>query len=250
MKAAVLRVALAQSSPAPGDIDANVLAAAAIVTRAAECGARLVVFPELFLTGYELAHLQATPNAWLSESDARLDPVRRACASSGVTAIVGAPVLTKDGDRVIAAPIVGPHGDIAISTKEHVHGSESSVFRTGAQCSPFDVDGWRISVGICFDVAHPAHAERAAKSGADLYVASSLYWQGEERRVDLHFGARAMDNRIFTALANYAGTTGGHVSCGGSGAWAPSGDVVVRTNGASEAFVVASLDSAELERYR
>jgi predicted amidohydrolase len=252
MPSAPLRVALAQSSPVPGDVGANVRAAAGIVADAASRGAHLVVFPELFLTGYELPHLLATPDAWLRERDARLDPVRRACADAdlGVTAVLGAPVRTAAGAGTIAAPVVGPRGDVGVSYKEHLHGSEETVFRPGLPIPPFEANGWRVSIGICFDVSHPSHAEHASRAGADLYVATSLYWRGEERRMDLHFGARAMDNRVFTAVANYAGTTGGHVSCGLSGAWGPSGEVLARASGAEEELVVVELDPAALVRYR
>jgi predicted amidohydrolase len=250
MPDAPLRLALAQTSPTPGDVDANARAAAAILARAADRGAHLVVFPELFLTGYDLPLLATTPSAWLDERDVRLDPVRRACAEHRVTAVLGAPVRTGAGERVIAAPIVGPGGDVGVSVKEHVHGSEAAFFRPGTPAPPFDVRGWRVAVAICFDVAHPRHAERAAAESADLYVGSSLYWRGEERRCDLHFGARAMDNRIFTGLANYAGTTGGHVSCGLSGAWGPSGEELERASGAEEALLVVDLDPTQLQRYR
>jgi len=250
MPAAPLRLALAQASPTPGDVDANARGAASTVAAAAARGTHLVVFPELFLTGYELRHLETTPSAWIEEGDARLDPVRRACAAAGVTAVLGAAHRTRGGDHVIAAPIIGPDGDVGLSLKQHVHSSEAALFRAGAPILPFEVHGWRVAVGICFDASRPSHAESAARDGADLYVASSLYWQGEERRSDLHLGARAMDNRIFTGLANYAGTTGGHVSCGLSGAWGPSGEVLARASGADEVLLVVELDPAELLRYR
>jgi predicted amidohydrolase len=44
--------------------------------------ARLVVFPELFLSGYELPLLARDEEARIARDDARLDPVRRACACS------------------------------------------------------------------------------------------------------------------------------------------------------------------------
>ena len=53
----VLRVAAAQAVSVSGDVDANVATAVALVAEAAGNGARLVVLPELFLTGYD-------PEAW------------------------------------------------------------------------------------------------------------------------------------------------------------------------------------------
>ncbi len=250
MPSVPLRIALAQSAAAPGDVDLNARRAAATIADAAARGAHLVAFPELFLTGYEPALLAETPGAWLEAGDARLEPIRRACASSGVTAILGAPLRTSAGTRAITAPVIGPRGDLGVSTKEHLHGSESALFAAGEALAPFSVNGWRIAVGICFDTAHPRHAEAAAHAGADVYVSSSLYWIGEERRSDLHLGARAMDNRIFSALANHAGTTGGHDSCGGSGAWSPRGDVLARVSGADETLLVVDLDPAALRPFR
>jgi predicted amidohydrolase len=250
MPSSPLCLVLAQLSAVPGDVDANARAAAKTVHTAADRGAHLVVFPELFLTGYDLALLAATPSAWLEEGDARLDPVRAACAARGVTAVLGAPIRTRAGDKVIAAPVVGPRGDVGTSIKEHVHGSEAHVFGPGRPLPPFDVSGWKVAVAICFDASRPSHAERAAQDGADLYVASSLYDKGEERRMDLQFGARAMDNRIFSAIANYAGEIGGHLSCGVSGVWGPSGEIVERATGADEGLLVVELEPARLARYR
>ncbi len=114
-----------------------------------------------------------------------------------------------------------------------------------------DPFGWRVAVAICFDMAQPAHAMAAAEQRTDLYVGSALYTTGEERRCDLHFGARAMDHRMFAALANYAGTSGGLISCGGSGVWRPSGEVLGRAGGGErEELLVIELDRGELEAFR
>jgi predicted amidohydrolase len=242
-----LRVALVQAAPIPGDVVAN--AAAAAKTILAERDARLVVFPELFLSSYDLALLAANADAWIAPRDPRLEPVRRACAETGATAVLGGALRAGD-DRFIVAPVIGPGGDVGISYKEHIHGSERGHFRAGDACAPFEVDGWRVAIGICFDAAHPAHAERAAARGADLYAVSALYGIGEERRVDLHLGARAMDNRVFSVLANYAGKTGPYTSLGGSGAWTPTGNVQARVPHAEAAVLAVELDAAEVTRFR
>jgi predicted amidohydrolase len=250
MPTSPLRLALAQVESAPGDVAANIASAVDFTRRAAAEGARLIAFPELSLTGYELRFIAEHADGWFTPEDARLDPLRRVCAEGGIVAVVGAAVREGDGTPRLASLVVAPDAPTRCWHKQHVHGTESWLFRPGLPGPPFDVSGWRVSLGICFDTAHPTHAAQAAAAGADLYLVSALYWRGEERRADLHFGARAMDNRIFSALANHAGTTGGFESLGGSGAWKPNGDVARRTADARPALLVADLDPAELRPYR
>lgn len=247
--AAPLTVAIAQMKAVPGDVAANVAVTVELIGHARAKGAALVVFPELSLTGYELDYLVAGPDGWFARDDARLDPIRAACAP-GVTAVVSAAVREPGADPVLAGLVIAPDGAVTVSAKQHLHGTESELFRAGTPAAPFTTQGWNVAVGICFDAAHPRHAEAAALAGADLYVVPAVYAVGEERRVDLHFGARAMDNRIFTALANHAGVTGRYQSIGGSGVWSPTGAVVYRTSDAAPALAVIALDPAELRQFR
>lgn len=78
-----LSVAAAQPHVVPGDLAATVAHHARLVT-AAE--ARLVVLPELSLTGY---HLDVEP---LDPDDPRLHPLVEACRQTSSTALVGAVV--------------------------------------------------------------------------------------------------------------------------------------------------------------
>ena len=244
-----MRIALAQTASVPVDVLANLAAAERTIISAANRGAALTAFPELSLTGYELDGIANTPAAWLTPGDARLDGVRRACSATRTAAILGAPWRDADGQPRLAAIVVGPDGEVQASPKQYLHDNEGDVFVAGRALPPFTVGDWRVAVAVCFDSAHPAHAAEAAAQGADLYIGSALYATGQERRCDLHFGARAMDNRMFAALANYAGTTGGIASIGQSSVWAPTGEVVQRA-GLEETLLVVELDRAELERFR
>src|SRR5262245_7389632 len=102
-----LQIALAQSASRRGDVAANIEAAARTVRAAPD--AALVAFPELFVTGYELDLVRSTPSAWLEPDDARLDPVRRACADTGAVAVLGAALRSPRGPR-LAAAIIYPAG--------------------------------------------------------------------------------------------------------------------------------------------
>ena len=240
---------IAQMKAAPGDVAANVALTVELIGRARTEGASLVVFPELSLTGYELDYLAAGPDGWFTRDDPRLDPIRAACAP-GITAVVSAAVREPGGEPALAGLVIAPDRSVTVSAKQHLHGREGALFRAGAPAAPFTIQGWTVAVGICFDAAHPRHAEAAAQAGADLYVVPAVYMVGEERRVDLHFGARAMDNRIYTVLANHAGITGPYVSIGGSGAWGPTGAVVHRAADAAPTLLTIDLDPDELRRFR
>lgn len=80
---APLVIAVAQPPSVSYEVAANAATHAATI-RAAD--ARVVVFPELSLTGYEL------DAPAVSAEDPRLLPIVPACAETGSLALVGAPV--------------------------------------------------------------------------------------------------------------------------------------------------------------
>src|SRR3954469_7804947 len=106
-----LRVALAQIAPDLGRVDENLVRHRALIDEAREAGAKLVVFPELGLTGYVLQDLSA-------EIAMRLDDRRLAelaAATSGMSAVVS--FVEESGDhRLYIAAALLEDGEI-----RHVH---------------------------------------------------------------------------------------------------------------------------------
>src|SRR5512145_1111644 len=81
-------IGAAQTTPVRGDVVANVEQHLRLARIAAEEQVRLLVFPELSLTGYELdlaARLAFAPD------DPRLAPLAGAAAELSMTLVVGAP---------------------------------------------------------------------------------------------------------------------------------------------------------------
>ncbi|WP_445942423.1 nitrilase-related carbon-nitrogen hydrolase [Pseudonocardia sp. T1-2H] len=98
-----LPIAAAQPRIEPHDVEANALAHAAAVR---ESGARVVVFPELSLTGYEL------DAAVITTDDPRLAPLVDACAETGSIALAGAP-LPGDHIAILAVAAAEPRSSTA-----------------------------------------------------------------------------------------------------------------------------------------
>jgi predicted amidohydrolase len=232
-----------------GGVATNVPEHIRLIEDAESHGARLVIFPELSLTGYRLDLLEG-PGEWLSAADGRLDGIREICRRTGITAVVGAAFKDEDGTPRLASLAVHPAGLIEASFKTHLHASEQDLFVAGSQPAILEIDGWKVALAICFDAARPGHAEWAAAAGADIYAVSALYTAGEDHRLGLHLGARAMDNRMFSVLANLAGATPLGPSCGLSGFWGPDGLPLRQAAGTGTEVLTASLQHSVLERFR
>ncbi|MCX5193510.1 carbon-nitrogen hydrolase family protein [Streptomyces sp. NBC_00249] len=249
---APLRVAVAQTLARPGDVAYNAAEAAVTIARAADAGARVVLFPELSLTGYEPGWLKsALPAGALTPDGPELSVVREACRATGVTAVVGAP--TPAGEKsAISAIAVGGDGEVlADYRKSRLEEHERELFTPGTDCRTLTVDGWQLALGICYDSSFPEHARAAARSGADAYLCGGAFVQGDsDHRRSVYFPARALENTFYVLFANFAGRQGPWDFCGRSAVYGPDGRVLATAGGEEAELVLADLDDARLAETR
>lgn len=244
-----LTVSAVQYQALEGGILPNVQEHVRLIEDAESHGARLVVFPELSLTAYNLAQL-AGDDYWIQHDDPRLGDLHEICRRTGITAVAGAAYREPDGTPRLASLVIHPDGTIELAFKTHLHGQEREVFAAGDGALVMELDGWKIALAICFDAAVPAHSTGAAQAGADIYAVSALYTLTEDRRLALHMGARAMDNRMFAVLANLGGSTALGPSCGLSGFWGPDGFELKKAAGTGTEVVTAVLQRSALRKFR
>ncbi|TWE20531.1 carbon-nitrogen hydrolase family protein [Kitasatospora atroaurantiaca] len=255
LPASALTVAVAQATLAPLDIASNVATAAALVRRAADEGAELLLLSELFLTGYELHGIVADPDRLtVAPDDPRLVPLARACADTGTAVVVGAPVRDADtGSLHIAALVLDGTGRLAAVYRKQfaTPGERAAGFSAGSAGCTVQLGDWRLGLGICWDSGFPEHARAAALDGAHAYLVGALFGTGSgahQRRT--LFPARALDNTVYTLLANHVGPSGPYVGCGRSAVWAPDGSLLAEADEAEPGLVTVRLDPVELARLR
>jgi predicted amidohydrolase len=208
---------VAQPACTPYDVAANAEVHAAIVRAA---GARVVVFPELSLTGYELD----APT--LDAGDPRLGPLVAACAETGTVALVGAPVQGEAGREHIAVLAVDGAGATVAYRKTWVDTTERR-FAPG-EPAVLDVDGWRLGLAICKDTGIARHALDTAALGIDAYVAATLMFDHEAGVQDDRARRIAVTHGVRVAFASFAGPTGGGFThtAARSGVWGCDGAVL------------------------
>ncbi|MGH3496708.1 MAG: carbon-nitrogen hydrolase family protein [Nocardioidaceae bacterium] len=250
-----LRVAVGQAESVPGDVEGNVATAADLVREAAAQGGRVLVLPELFLPGYDLATLAARPHDCdLGHdeigADPRLEPLRGAATETGTVTLVGASVARADGRRTIAVVVVDADGSRHAYDKQHLWAGEPDLFAAGDHGCVITVDGWPLGVGVCYDGCFPDHARAAAAAGALAYLTPMAYVDGSEHRRDLYYRARALDNGCYAVAAGLVGRCGSETFNGGSAVHDPEGRTLVHAGDSSRAVLVADLDAAVVEAAR
>ncbi|MEU3557510.1 carbon-nitrogen hydrolase family protein [Streptomyces fragilis] len=213
-----LSIAVAQPRTVAHDVAGNALAHAEAVRAA---GARVVVFPELSLTGYELDAAVVEPD------DERLAPIVAACAGTGTLALVGAPV---PGPHIGVLAVDGDGARVAYG-KTHLYGAEADRFAPG-EPTVLEVDGVRLGLAVCRDTGLPEHAAATAALGMDGYVAGVVHSDAEAEVHGERARRAAADHGVWVATAAFAGPAGGGFdrTCGRSGVWAADGSLLAEAS--------------------
>ncbi|BFV55282.1 carbon-nitrogen hydrolase family protein [Kitasatospora sp. CMC57] len=255
LPAAALTLGAGQAACVALDVATNVATAAELVRRSADQGSALLVLPELFLTGYELHGIVADPAAHtLGADDSRLDPLAAACAESRTAVVVGAPTRDQESGQLrISALVLGRDGRFVTRyDKQHATPAERAAgFSPGTEGCTLTLDGWRLGLGICWDLGFPEHARAAALDGAHAYLLGAMLGRGSgaHQRATV-LPARAFDNTGYVLLANHCGPSGPYHGCGGSAVWNPDGTLLAEAGPDGPALATARLSPAALSRAR
>jgi len=230
----------------PDDRLARLAEAAA---RAAAEGARLLVTPEMFLSGYAvpraLVHARAEPR------DGPFAQAVAGIARARDLAIVYGYPESADGIVYNAAHCIGPDGrTLANHRKIELAGAgERDVYAPGDRLTSFMLDGHRVAVLVCYDVEFPETVRRAALGGATLVAVPTALVDRHPFVAHRMVPTRAFENGVYVAYANYAGREGEASYLGASCVSGPTGGECARA-GSEEALITATVDPARIREAR
>lgn len=242
MSACRLTLAVVQSDVerfAPGR---NVARAARAVRAAARRGAKLVVFPEMFLTGYEV--MPQLSVVAMRQTSAPIRAVRQIARDHATAILVGYPELRADG-VYNSSMFIMPTGDVAgIYRKVHLFDAERGHFRPGHRYCVLHFGTVRVGLLICYDLEFPEAARTLSLRGADILAVCTANMAPYRHAQDVFVRARALENHAFVALANRVGREDRTVFIGGSGVWDPFGEPLVQAD-EDEGVFVATIDARQ-----
>jgi predicted amidohydrolase len=245
--------------PALGDRGRNLERHRQWVKQAAETGAKLLVFPELSLTGYFLKDL-------VPESAIRLDSKEMrdlAALSTELDVVLGAVIESPD-HRYFNASLYFSRGELL-----HVHRKvylptygmfdEQRYFAPGDRFRSFATPYGRAGMLVCEDIWHLSSAYILSLEGVDMIICPSSS-PGRGITTDERLGTAesyalvcrtyAQFLTTFFLYCNRVGFEDGANFWGGSMVIGPNGDIIAQHQDADEALVLASLDLADVRRER
>jgi len=164
------RIALAQLNPVVGDIAGNLARARAACAQAA--GADVILFSELFITGYSPEDL-VLKGALQDDARAAVEELARDTAGDGPAILAGTP--WRDGGKLYNAVALLDGGGVAglrfkLDLPNYGVFDEKRVFAAGPPPAPLTVRGVRLGVPICEDIWTPAVTDALARAGAEILL--------------------------------------------------------------------------------
>ena len=225
------RVTLAQLNATVGALSANVDKARAAWAEAKSAGADLVVFPEMFITGYQLQDLVRKP-AFAADVQKTLADLARDCAD-GPAIGIGGP--WPGPDKPFNAYFILEGGKVKTQVlKHHLPNynvfDEKRYYHAGEMQGPVQLGPVRIGFPICEDCWFEDVCETLAETGAEILISpnGSPYHRGKMNIRQAVTVSRVIETGLPLAYLNLTGAQDDQIFDGASFVLNPGGALAVQ----------------------
>ena len=165
-----MKISLVQENPVVGDIDGNASMAKDYILESESSGSELIVFSELFITGYPPEDLLLRDDFLISAKES-VENLSSFIKKSKV--LIGLPTM-EEGKRYNSAALIDQSGIIQIYNKHvlpnYIEFDEKRYFSNGNSKNYFRIDDIKIGLSICEDIWDEGFIELQKENNLDLLV--------------------------------------------------------------------------------
>ena len=204
-----LQIALAQLNPVVGDLEGNAAKLRSARLEAARQGADLIVFSELFITGYPPEDLVRKP-AFARAARALVEQLAAETADGGPGVLVGS-IWPQDNKLYNAAALLDAGEVVGVRFKVDLPNygvfDEKRVFDVGPMPGPVSFRGVRIGMPVCEDIWKEEVCECLQETGAELLISpngSPFDWSKPDLRMTVAV-ARVTETALPLIYVNQVG---------------------------------------------
>lgn len=213
----------------------------------------LIIFPEMFLTGYtlrdklwnEAEEIPGPSTEFISELSVDTDS----------TIICGMPEKVKGKGRLRnSAVITKPDGDINVYRKTYLPNfgpfEEKRYFEGDNELTIVDTDHGKLGLLICYDIFFPELSKSYALKGVDMIACISASPSTTRKYFEKVLPARAIETTSFIFYANLVAREDNIVFWGGDTIVSPKGDVIAKGSYFEEEIVTKKIDLKDIDKAR
>ncbi len=227
----VMKVGFVQMEPKLLDLNANLSKAEKLIGEAAKQGAKLIVLPELFDTGYNFETKEEVEEIAQQIPDGETTQfLVEQAREHEVFTVAGTAEKDERGKLYNSAVIVGPigWGYIGKYRKIHLFYREKLFFEPGnLGFHVFNIGIAKVGIMICFDWFFPESMRTLALKGADIVAhPANLVLPYAPRAMPI----RSLENRVFSITANRIGEERGLKFIGMSQINSPKAEILLRAS--------------------
>ncbi|HEX8208280.1 MAG TPA: NAD+ synthase, partial [Solirubrobacteraceae bacterium] len=222
------------------------------IGEARDAGARLVLLPELAVSGYPPEDLLLKDH-FLADCRAAIDRIAK--ETKDLVAVVGFPERAHDVFN--SAAVLSDGEVVAVHRKMHLPNygvfDEVRYFQTGDRPGLIELDGALVGLTICEDIwqpGPPASLEALAGAQVIVNISASPYEHGKPERREQMIQQRARDYLTSMAFCALVGGQDELVFDGHSFVCDHEGGILARSPGFTEDLLVVDVDPAATRRAR
>lgn len=231
-----LKIALIQMKVIAHEVEQNLKHAAALVKDAVKKGAKLIVLPELFDSGYFANEKDKdfSINFDKAEANKSFQTLSKIAQKNEVYIVASS--IERDKESFFnTAYIISPKGKIlGKQRKIYLWENEKDYFKPGEKQKvftlKFDDISVKVGLGVCYEIGFNEIARTLALKGAQILIYPGAFSKTKTYVWDLSSRARALENGVYVLACNRSGeelNLGHNVEFAGhSCVVSPRGDVV------------------------
>jgi predicted amidohydrolase len=215
---------------------------------------RIIVFPEMFLTGYTLG--RDIGDIALDIEDPIFESLKDEAVNRSKYLIFGFPERARKirGQIHNSAMVLGPEGLIGVYRKIHLVDfgpfEEYAYFTPGNEPFMFSADGFRIGLTICYDVFFPELTKSYALRGADAVVCISASPSVTRKYFESVIRARSIESTVYLIYSNLVGFDSRMDFWGGSEMIGPRGNTIGKGPYFEESCISGEISEQEIRLSR
>ncbi|ONN27315.1 nitrilase [Thermosipho affectus] len=238
-------IAAAQFEPKPGKFEYNYLKHVQFIEEAGKLGIRLILFPELSISGYTYdKDILLSSVKFFKEKEEELIWLSR---KYNIAIVGGVPrvVLSEIRNSVF---VVKKKKGVLFYDKTHLFRKEKDVFYPGEKFLVFKFDGVRFGILICYEIGFPEISRILTINGAQVLLVPFAFGRERKHIYDIATKARALENGAFLVTASTSGK-GLMNFIGSSRIVGPDGNVIISAR-KKEQLIYHDVDVKTLDYFR